>query len=533
MASIEGLPTIGGTSLGNGLQELLMCDDIVPGVQPSYQTCKALWTLHPMGDKVVSAPIKMAQSQKREISVPDSPEERIKEQFQKQWKEDGCDKYIANTMKTARAYGISSIAMLVDGIGTEVPLGSAQLPLEKLWDKKISFNVFDPLNTAGSLVLNQNPNAMDFQKTQTITVSGRTYNRSRVVIVLNEEPIYIDYTQSAFGFVGRSVYQRALFPLKSFINSMITDDMVETKVGAIIYKQKSPGSIINNVMQAIAGIKATLLKQARTNNVMTIGTEEDIESINLQNLDGPHTLARRNIIENIATATPMPAKLLLQETFAEGFGEGTEDAKYVAQFIDDIREEMDPLYSFFDNITQYRAWNPEFYALIQKEFKAEYGKVPYTTALYRWRNSFTAQWPSLLREPPSEKIKVDDVKLRAALYLVEVMLPVFKSDPTNQVILISWLCDNFNELKLLFQSPLVLDMEEMESKLEESVDQMKKLVEQGGPAGENGEDGEKKPGKPPSSFADSARAGEYRSAVSALAESMPIPLRKVARKATA
>jgi len=64
----------------------------------------------------------------------------------------------------------------------------------------------------------------------------------------------------------------------------------------------------------------------------------------------------------------MPAKILLQETFAEGFGEGTEDAKYVARFIDGIREEMAPLYNFFDMIVQRRAWTPDFYKLIQEDF---------------------------------------------------------------------------------------------------------------------------------------------------------------------
>jgi len=33
------------------------------------------------------------------------------------------------------------------------------------------------------------------------------------------------YTQAAFGFVGRSVYQRPLYPLKSFVQTMITDDL--------------------------------------------------------------------------------------------------------------------------------------------------------------------------------------------------------------------------------------------------------------------------------------------------------------------
>ena len=51
----------------------------------------------------------------------------------------------------------------------------------------------------------------------------------------------------------------------------------------------------------------------------------------------------------------MPAILLNSETFTRGFGEGTEDAKAVAQYIDDVRKDLQPLYDFFVRIVQYRA----------------------------------------------------------------------------------------------------------------------------------------------------------------------------------
>ena len=44
-------------------------------------------------------------------------------------------------------------------------------------------------------------------------------------------------------------------------------------------------------------------------------------------------MARKNILENISVAADMPAKLLNAETFAEGFGDVSEDAKNVARHI--------------------------------------------------------------------------------------------------------------------------------------------------------------------------------------------------------
>ena len=448
----------GNSVLGNSLQQLLMADDIVPGDPPSYQTCKTIYVSHPLGAKIAEKPLTMAQSQKREISVPKGPEERVVEAFEEEWEELEADKHLFNLHRLARIYGIASVALLVEGVPSDKPVNVLKLARER-----IALNVFDPLNTAGSLVINQNPNSLDFLKTDNaVRVSGSTYHGSRCCVVMNEDPIYIDYTVSAFGFVGRSVYQRALFPLKSFLQSMLTDDLVTVKAGVLIYKAKQPGSIIDNVMSKLFGVKRTIVNEARTYNTLSIGVEEAVETLNMQNLDGAFGMARKDILENIAAASDdMPAKLLTSETFAEGFGEGTEDAKIVARYVDRIRQRMNPSYKFMDKLVQHRAWNPAFYETIQKEFPEEYGRVPYETAFYEWSNSFRAEWQSFLTEPPSEKARVDEIKLKAVIATIQVVVPLI--DPENKARLIQWAQDNLNENKMMFTTPLDLDYEALQS----------------------------------------------------------------------
>jgi hypothetical protein len=448
--------TVNSSALGGSLRALLTAQEITPGDAPSYQLCKSIAAYHPLGAKMSDSPISMAQSQLRNISVPKGPSERLVEAFQQEWEAIGADRHIFNVARLSRVYGVASIAMLVEGVPTDRPVD-----YKALWNAQIAFNVLDPLNTAGSLVLNQNPNAMDFQKVGGIAVQGQNYHRSRTVTMLNENPLYIEYTQSAFGYVGRSVYQRALYPLKSFIQSMVTDDLVTLKSGVLITKLKQPGSIIDGAMAAIAGVKRSMVQEAVTQNVLTIGVDEAIESLNLQNIDGAFGQARKDILENIAVAADMPAKLLNSETFAEGFGEGSEDAKYIAQFIDRIRIWMQPLYDFFDQIVMHRAWNREFYKTIQSDFPDEYKKVGFTQAFYDWRNSFEAGWPNLLEEPDSEKAKVDDVKLKAVVAMVEILSPML--DPENKATLVEWAAENFNALKMLFNAPLNLDIEALKS----------------------------------------------------------------------
>lgn len=447
---------IEGSGLGNALTEMLCAPDIVPGDSPSYELCKTIWLYHPLGKKMVEGPISMAQSQQREISVQHGPEDKVRDRFVKQWEDDRCDEAIYSMVAVTRAYGIGTLAVVCEEVPPDQPID-----VRKIADLKIAFSIFDPLNTAGSLVLNQDPNSIDFMKARGVAVNGKAYHRSRTVTLMNEHPVYIAYTSSAFGFVGRSVFQRALFPLKSFIQTMQTDDLITKKAGVFIATLKAAGSIINGAMQRFAGMKRLFVKQATNGNVISIGIDEKIETLNMTNIDGAYGMARKNILENIATSADMPAIILKQETFAEGFGEGTEDAKLVAGFIASFRRHITPVYRFLEPIEMRRAWTPDFFAALQKEFPEELGTATYEEAFYMWANSFAAQWPNLLTEPDSEKVKTDKVKLEAIIAVIEALLPAL--DPENKAALVAWAMDNINENKMMFQTPMIIDIDALKA----------------------------------------------------------------------
>jgi hypothetical protein len=226
----------------------------------------------------------------------------------------------------------------------------------------------------------------------------------------------------------------------------------------IVAKMKPAGSIADRAMAVLQGIKRNVVKEAQTNNVINIAPEEAIETLNLMNADGALTTARKNILENIAAAVPQPAKLLNSESYAEGFGEGSEDAKEVIRYINNERESAEPLFKFFDRIVMRLAWSEEFYKTIQADVP-EYKDVPYTQAFYDWANAFEATWPSLMEEPDSELVKVDKIKFEALTAALEVLLPV--ADPANKARLVEFFANNMNESKRLFPNPLVLDYEDL------------------------------------------------------------------------
>lgn len=435
---------------------LLDSDDIQPGMSAGYQTCKTIYLFHPLGGKMVDRPIKMAMNESRTVHISQAYgiEQRLRDAFEREWKALGADKHIANAARISRIYGVSAIAMLVDN---QEP--STAVDYRTLYKHNVTFNILDPLNTAGSIVLNQDPNAQDFQKVDGIRVAGKPYHKSRCVVQQNEDPIYLAYNSAAFGFTGRSVYQRALFPLKSFIQTMRTDDMVSVKGGLLVTKIQGPSSVVNNMMQKLSGIKRMMLKRGKTGEVLQIGANDSIESIDLSNLEKPLDSSRNHILENIAAAADMPAIILNSETFAQGFGEGTEDARSVAVYIDNIREWLEPLYDYFIRICQYRAWSIEFF----QSLRADFPDLKNTYSLYfsSWINNFEYRWPSSLKEPESEKVKVDEIRFKAIVSMLEVLLPQVNTDDENRALLIEWAQTNANANESLFPQRLDLDIDSL------------------------------------------------------------------------
>ncbi len=451
-SSSDGPATVGIASLSDGLMQILAAQ---PGDQPGYELCKSIYTEHPLGAKIAEAPIRLAQSQEREIKIPGAPEEDLKKAFLDEWKKlgnnrieaGGADRIIRQICVTSRIYGIASGGMVCKGYEDM----SEPIPKDEWYRLPLQFSVWDPLNTAGSLVLNQDPTSVDFMKPKEIQAGGKTVHPSRTIVKMQEMPVWIKWSDSAFGFVGRSVYQRPLYPLKTYLLAMIADGMVAEKVGLLVYKAKPPGSIIDKITLAFNALKRQILKGSKTGQVVQIGINEELQSINLQMLSEPLKISKQHIKEDIAAATPMPSALLAEETLTAGFGEGTNDYKLIVSFIAAYRAEITPVYDYFDEICQRKAWKPEFYETMQRKH-ADYKKIPYETAFQQWRNAFSAQWPNLMQEPDSELVKIDESRINNVTAISEMWLPNLEKQGKQKVY--NWISDELANNKIVLTTPL-------------------------------------------------------------------------------
>lgn len=516
-----------GSPLSAPLVQILMADEIQPGSDPSYELCRTIFTHHTLGGTLAAKPVTMAQDEPREVIVQDAPDE-VPRAFLTEWEQLGCDRAIHNLGTLSRVYGVSTLT-----VGCEEFKSDEPLPLDAIWDKQIWINVLDPLNTAGSLVLNLDPNAPDFLKPKDVTTQGSTYHKSRRCVLMNEHPVFLEYTTSAYGFVGRSVYQRALFPLKSFIRSMIANDMVQTKLGVLILKKKNIGSTTDGVMARVMNIFRGMLKSAQTNQVLSMGVEEDASTLNMQNVDGAGTYSRNNILKDIATACDMPAKLVANEELVEGFGEGTEDAKMIAGYVGTIRKWLQPAYAFLDNIVRHRAWNPEFCQVMRQKYPDRYGKSSDAQMFAEWKHSFTATWPDLVKEDPKAKADKAKSKFDTLLSALQTLMGV--ADPENKAVLIQWAQDTINEAEELFPVKLDMDMDTLKEFLEEQQQQQEEAQQMGGMPGMGGPPGaapnpSQDPGEKPPDGAKPAKPakGKPKLAIPQHPAKKPQPMKKAA-----
>lgn len=441
----------------SALMDIMSTTSIDPGDQAGYELCKQIWQYHPLGGKLVEKPINMALFKPRLNTLDDDPESRIVRAFEEVWKRLGVTEKIRNLFFVVRCYGAGAI-----GVGTRNSSSGEPLDLWSLTEGNVFINVFDPLNVAGSLVTSQDPNSPDFQSpAEFIRTNGKSWHPSRTQRVFNGAPIYLSYQASAYGYTGRSVFQRCLYSLRSYLKTMVTDNMVSEKAGVLIERTSQNGSTASGLMAKMTGFKRKMLKSAQVGNVISIGREDAIESLNLQNIDGAMKTTRDNIISAIASGSDTPAELIREEGFAEGLADGTEDSKAMAQYIDSVRQTIDPVIAFFENIVQHIAWDEDFFNAIRNDLPDEFEGKTYRQVFYHWQSKFTSEWVSLQQRSEDETRKGESELLDKATKLFESVSR--HVDPENKSRLIEWCAEVVNSMESFNDIPLVLDYEAIAS----------------------------------------------------------------------
>ncbi|MDI2113060.1 anti-CBASS protein Acb1 family protein [Commensalibacter nepenthis] len=415
----------------------------------SYDLCKQLYVYHPLGKRIVDLPIDLTLNKDRILNVKHELSPELLEQFNKKWKELNLTRVIRNLAVTSRLYGIAALFIKADGVED-----NKKIPDDKtLNNYKITPLVYDALNIAGSATGNQNIDSVDFLELKDVYRSGTALAKDRSIILSNGDPIYIEYINSAYGYAGRSVFQNCAGLLQSYLDVMEADNTVARKVALIVAKLNQGGSA-TRVQEAANDQKRNLLQEARNDNVLSIGTNEDIDTLNMTNVDNSLDTSRRHIIEDIANAIDLPVILLNGQKFTGGFGEGSEDTKNIGRHIDNKRQWLEPIFDFCDNLVMELAWDFNFIDSLNSKNSSFYDKNLtsfeekqrlYKVKFQELKNSFSYSFPSFLTETEAEILDGDVKKINSMKTIFESVYD--KVDPQTKSQLICWMMDNFNDLR--------------------------------------------------------------------------------------
>ncbi|EGT3137583.1 DUF1073 domain-containing protein [Salmonella enterica subsp. enterica serovar Uganda] len=440
------------TNLSSELMQILDSDAIKPGTDVGYNTCKLLWQFHPLGGKLVEKPINMAMCKPRSYNVETDPDERVVRQFREVWERMCLNEKIKNLFYVSRCYGAAAIGVGTDGVTCKDPL-----PTFGLREDDVYINVWDPLNAAGSMVTDQNPNSRFFQQANaTLKIASKSWHPSRTLKIFNGTPIYLEYQNSTFGFTGRSVFQRVLYPMKSYIGTMVANNLVAKKAGVLVAKTEQNGSVASGIMAAATGKKRENVKISENEGVLSIGTKDDIESLNLQNIDKALSTARDNIISDISAGSDVPAILIKEEAFSNGFGEGKEDSKAISQYVDGVRQVIEPVMDYFERLVRYIAWNEDFYTSLKNDYP-DIITEDYQTTFRMWEREFDAGWQELVEESPDKRRESDSKVVQQAGALFSIMAQ--QLDPENRAMAAEWLASVTNATETYGDSPMIIDKE--------------------------------------------------------------------------
>lgn len=296
----------------------------------SNADCRTIYTKHPLGRVIVDAYTDMIFSVPRRITFDGFPG-WLADEYAKVALEMGEDEAIRTTVNTAQIYGDATLYILCDAT-PEISDPSVPLTSEMIRDcRKVRFAVADPLYATGYVELD--PNNYDWLRPVRISVQGVDYHPSRYIMQLNGQVIPLRFSESAYRYSGRSVYQSCVEALRRYLYLDEGLTKYSSQIGMSIWRisPDRKAGLLSNLFGSLgrAGSSAidaglTMLRGAGTSNAIALLHDEDYTSIELKGISDLVEL-RDMTLKEIARATGRSETLLLGRKFAAGLNAGDND----------------------------------------------------------------------------------------------------------------------------------------------------------------------------------------------------------------
>lgn len=351
--------------------------------QINYQEAKNLYLTNWAAKATVDVPIKMLMHQEKIITAPDIPQEAI-DAFLKMWDKKHADDALRRIMASTMIYGASSLLIVADNWDPNLPATRQDLA-NRHW----VFNVADPL-AAQQFQVNQDPNSANFQRAVTIQVGGKTYAKTRSVLAIYGDPLYIYFSSSTFAFSGLSVYQGVQDILHTLQSMILTYGRIAAQCGTGIYKREMQGAMPSAQDQIAAQISSERISSASSFETITIGRNEDIYNLNFQGSAESLSQNRESLLESLAAGVSLPKEIYGDRKFATQMGEGEADKEVFYNNLAAIRHKFTNVLELMIYAVQCAAWTDEFIDELRSngEISYESDNIGNVAVFKDWRAGF-------------------------------------------------------------------------------------------------------------------------------------------------
>lgn len=362
----------------------------------SYDECKDIYLHWPLGKRVVTSLTNFALSAKRDISFNDLPIQCVK------LYEDTLDSFkvvqiVKQAGNYARMYGMSAIFVAHKKVKPNKPLS-----YDDLNPNDLSFNVLDPLNLAG-IQINQDPTSVAYQKVTKVIVNGQNVHPTRILILFNDIPLYLRWIPSTYSWGSPSVFENMKSLIKSWNRCVIALERMATKAGSIIVKHRD-SAVLNSITVRAAEATLDQIRNMQNDGIASLEKDASIELFNLTGCDVVDSIIEQMNKLILLALADTPSNILLDKNLAEGFAEGSEDAKVMTMAIDSFRERsLTPAYKFLDFYLLRTCFRQNTISQLKADFHNDLKTVDSSSLKEKILQGYSWEYGSLIPEKDSEK----------------------------------------------------------------------------------------------------------------------------------
>ena len=316
------------------------------------QQAKKYYTNHPYGKRIVDYLIDMANIERsfsmgsysegilvfKEISLRTSQNEAVRE---------AC--------KQALIFGECTLYVVIESDDKELSDISKPLLYHKIKPSdKIRFLCAYPI--IANSTTEQNPLNINFMRKTNINVNGTSVHPSRAIVLRYGMPLYLAFTNSAFQFTGRSIYQNCAGALDTLTLLDNAQTRVANQIGLIIHGFDTHGSagsevIGNDNLQDVIQAKAQQTNYATTNNTLAIPNADNISYLESSSAAQAVSTMRVDLLKRVSSGTSVPYQELVGESYSSNLSEGSSDFKLAQQKLTYIQNTILKMaYDFTDKI---------------------------------------------------------------------------------------------------------------------------------------------------------------------------------------